>query len=107
MSDYYQHHVFFCLNQREPGAERPCCANCNAKAMFDHAKQRVRALGLAGPGKVRINKAGCLDRCEEGPTIVVYPEGVWYTYVDESDIDEIIDSHLASGKVVERLLLDQ
>lgn len=107
MSNYYQHHVFFCLNQRERDADRPSCANCNAKAMFDHAKQRVKTLGLAGPGKVRINKSGCLDRCEEGPTVVVYPEGVWYTYIDESDIDEIIESHLVGGKVVERLLLDQ
>lgn len=71
--------------------------------MQEYAKQRVKALGLAGPGKVRINKAGCLDRCEEGPVVVVYPEGVWYTYVDQNDIDEIIESHLCDGKVVERL----
>jgi len=57
--------------------------------------------------KVRINKAGCLERCEEGPVIVVYPEGVWYTYLDESDIDEIVESHLKNGKVVERLRLPQ
>ncbi len=99
----YRHHVFFCLNQRvEPGS-RPSCADCGAQAMQEYAKQRVKALGLAGPGKVRINKAGCLDRCEEGPVVVVYPEGVWYTYVDQSDIDEIIESHLCHGKVVERL----
>jgi (2Fe-2S) ferredoxin len=52
---------------------------------------------------VRINKAGCLDRCDEGPVMVIYPEAVWYTYVDEHDIDEIVDSHLIQGKVVERL----
>ena len=60
-------------------------------------------LGLTGPGKVRINTSGCLDRCEEGPVCVVYPEGTWYTYVDESDIDEIIESHLLHGEQVERL----
>lgn len=103
MDSFYKYHVFFCLNQREPGAERPSCANCNAQAMQEYAKKRVKKLGLAGPGQVRINKAGCLDRCEEGPTIVVYPEGTWYTYIDETDIDEIVDSHLANGKVVERL----
>ena len=75
MSQYYRHHVFFCLNQREPDAPRPSCANCNAQAMQEYAKKRVKALGLAGPGQVRINKAGCLDRCEDGPTVVVYPEG--------------------------------
>ena len=52
---------------------------------------------------MRINKAGCLDRCDEGPCIVVYPEAVWYTYVDRHDIDEIVDSHLVNGRVVDRL----
>jgi (2Fe-2S) ferredoxin len=98
---YYKHHVFFCLNKRDNG--RPCCADRGAEALQAHAKDRVKQLGLAGPGKVRVNKAGCLDRCEEGPCVVVYPEGVWYTYVDEHDIDEIVDSHLRDGKVVERL----
>ncbi|MGH6765182.1 MAG: (2Fe-2S) ferredoxin domain-containing protein, partial [Bradyrhizobium sp.] len=59
--------------------------------------------GLAGPSEVRINKAGCLDRCEEGPVMVVYPEAVWYTYIDNSDIDEIIDRHVVGGEIVERL----
>lgn len=103
MDPYYQHHVFFCLNQREKGAERPSCANCGSQEMQEYAKQRVKALGLAGAGKVRVNKAGCLDRCEEGPVVVVYPEGVWYTYVDKNDIDEIVESHLRDGQVVERL----
>jgi len=102
---YYKHHVFFCLNQRDEG-ERVCCANSGAKDAQEHAKKRVKELGLAGPGQVRINKAGCLDRCEEGPCVVVYPEAVWYTYVDNSDIDEIVESHLRDGKVVQRLLLD-
>ncbi len=58
---------------------------------------------MNGHGKVRMNKSGCLDRCEEGPVMVIYPEGVWYTFVDQLDVDEIIDSHLVGGKVVERL----
>jgi len=98
---YYRHHVFFCLNQRE--GERPCCAARGAQAAQEHAKKRIKEMNLSGQGKVRINKAGCLDRCEEGPVIVVYPEGIWYTYVDKDDIDEIIDSHLVNGKPVERL----
>lgn len=100
---YYQRHVFFCLNQRING--EACCADHRAKEGFDHCKNRVKELGLAGPGKVRVNKAGCLDRCAGGPVAVVYPEGVWYTFVDESDIDEIVDSHLRDGVVVERLVL--
>jgi len=98
---YYKHHVFFCTNRREDG--RPCCENHGAQAMRDYAKAKVKALGLAGKGKVRINNAGCLDRCDEGPVMVVYPEGIWYTYVDQDDIDEIIDKHLLHGEPVERL----
>jgi (2Fe-2S) ferredoxin len=98
---YYRHHVFFCCNQRDP-PER-CCANNDALAMQQSAKQRIKALGLAGKDRVRINKSGCLDRCEEGPVIVVYPEAVWYTYVDRQDIDEIIDRHVVGGEIVERL----
>jgi (2Fe-2S) ferredoxin len=100
---YYQHHVFFCLNQRSNG--EACCAQHDAQAVFDHCKSRVKAEGLAGPGGVRVNKAGCLDRCAGGPVVVVYPEATWYTFVDRSDIDEIVDEHLKNGRVVERLLL--
>lgn len=107
MDPFFKYHVFFCLNRREPGADRPSCANCNSEAMQEYAKKRVKQLGLAGPGQVRINKAGCLDRCEAGPTIVVYPEGTWYTYIDESDIDEIIESHLQNGRIVDRLKIDR
>jgi (2Fe-2S) ferredoxin len=98
---YYQHHVFFCINQRDDG--RQCCANSGSQEMRDYAKQRIKALDLNGEGKVRINNAGCLDRCEEGPVMVVYPAGVWYTYVDRQDIDEIIERHLCRGEVVDRL----
>jgi len=76
-----------------------------AQQAFDHCKARVKSLGLAGPGGVRVNKAGCLDRCAAGPVLVVYPQAVWYTFVDEQDIDEIIDSHLVKGQLVERLLV--
>ena len=99
---YYQHHIFFCLNQRSNG--EACCADHHAQAAFDRCKAQVKARGLSGPGKVRVNKSGCLDRCQGGPIAVVYPEGVWYTYVDEKDIDEIVESHLEKGEVVERLL---
>ena len=100
---YYARHIFFCLNQRENG--EACCADHDAKAGFDHCKSRIKAEGLAGPGGVRVNKAGCLDRCELGPVAVVYPEAVWYTFVDRHDIDEIVESHLKNGKPVERLML--
>lgn len=98
---YYRYHVFFCCNQREPG--EACCQNHQADELRNYAKDRVKALGLAGEGKVRINKAGCLDRCDDGPVIVVYPEEVWYTYVDKHDIDEIVEEHLKHGRIVERL----
>ena len=71
--------------------------------MQAYAKARIKELRLAGKGRVRINKAGCLDRCDEGPVLVVYPDDVWYTYVDRSDIDEIIDRHVIHGEIVDRL----
>jgi len=100
---YYRYHLFFCTNQRDDG--RPCCARHGARKMRDYLKQQVKARGLAGPGGVRVNTAGCLDRCELGPVIVVYPEAVWYTYVDREDLDEILERHLIGGEVVERLLI--
>jgi (2Fe-2S) ferredoxin len=100
---YYERHVFFCCNQRDASDPRGCCNGKGATALRDYAKQRVNALGLAGAGKVRVNQAGCLDRCEEGPCAVVYPDAVWYTYIDRADIDEIVEEHLQHGRVVERL----
>jgi (2Fe-2S) ferredoxin len=101
---YFKYHVFFCTNQREQSAQ--CCGSCGAQALRDYAKARIKQLGLSGAGRVRINTAGCLDRCDEGPVIVVYPEETWYTYIDQSDIDEIIDEHLVNGRPVSRLMLD-
>lgn len=100
---YYRYHVFFCTNLREDGSQ--CCAQCDAQEMRDRMKNRTKELGIAGPGGVRVNNAGCLDRCSEGPVVVVYPEGTWYTYVDNEDIDEIVREHLLEGRVVERLLI--
>jgi (2Fe-2S) ferredoxin len=102
---YYQRHIFFCLNARENGEE--CCAQQKAQAGFDRCKLAVKKAGLSGKGQVRVNKAGCLDRCAGGPVAVVYPEAVWYTFVDENDIDEIVESHLKGGKPVARLVLPE
>jgi (2Fe-2S) ferredoxin len=98
---YFQYHVFFCLNRREDGST--CCMNSGAEQAFDYMKARIKALGLHGADKVRINRAGCLDRCAEGPVLVVYPQAVWYTFVDETDLEEIIQRHLVQGQTVERL----
>ena len=98
---YFKYHVFFCTNQRAAGEQ--CCENCNASEIRGYAKQQIKALGLNGKGKVRINTAGCLDRCAEGPVMVIYPEATWYTYVDREDIDEIIREHLQNGRIVKRL----
>lgn len=100
---YYKRHIFFCTNVRAEGADRPSCGRCGSAEMRAFAKQRVKELGLAGKGGVRVNTAGCLDRCEEGPVAVVYPEGTWYTYVDEEDVEEIVVSHLRDGQEVDRL----
>lgn len=100
----FKNHLFFCLNKRSNGEN--CCDQHNAFALFEYAKNRVKELGLNGPGKIRVNKAGCLDRCADGPVMVIYPEGIWYTFVDTEDIEEIIQSHLILGHPVKRLQLD-
>ncbi len=100
---YYQRHIFFCVNQRANG--EACCADHRAQEAFEHCKAQVKTLGLSGPGRVRVNKAGCLDRCAGGPVAVVYPEAVWYTFVDQADVDEIVNRHLKDGQIVERLLV--
>lgn len=103
MTNFYRHHVFFCLNQRDNG--EACCQNKGAEAAFEHMKARVKKLNLSGKGQVRINRSGCLDRCDEGPLLVVYPQAIWYTFIDNEDINEIIESHLLNDKVVERLVV--
>ena len=101
---YFKHHVFFCLNERPADEPRGDCLRHGALDGWAHTKQAVGELKLKG---VRINKAGCLDRCEHGPVCVVYPDNVWYSYVDASDLDEIVTEHLQHGRVVERLMIDQ
>jgi len=99
---YFDKHVFFCTNQRK-GVE-DCCANHGAEKARDYMKKKVKELDLSTrKNKIRINSAGCMDRCDEGPVIVVYPEATWYTYVDNNDLDEIIEEHLKHGRIVERL----
>ena len=98
---HFKHHVFFCCNQRGP--DEACCNALGATELRNYDKDRVKALGISGAGQVRVNSAGCLDRCDQGPVLVIYPEAVWYTYIDREDIDEIIDRHLVQGQVVDRL----
>ena len=101
MMGYYKRHVFFCVNERDDGRE--FCNQHDAEGVRGYAKDCIKKLNMSGPGKVRINTSGCLDRCAEGPVMVVYPDDVWYTYVDKNDIDEIVSEHLQNGRVVERL----
>ena len=99
---YFDKHVFFCTNLREDGSA--CCGNFAAQKARDYVKKKVKEEGISSDqNRIRINSAGCMDHCNEGPVIVVYPEAVWYTYVDENDLDEIIEQHLKNGRIVERL----
>ena len=99
---YYKAHVFCCTNQRAAGHERGCCADKGAAKLHAYMKKRAKELGLGG---VRVNTSGCLDRCELGPCVVVYPEGVWYSPKSEADCDEIVSVHLKQGGRVARLML--
>ncbi len=99
---FYHKHVFFCTNQRADGSD--CCAKYGAQQARDYMKNKVAELGISNfRNNIRINSAGCLGRCEEGPVMVVYPEGIWYGYRSEKDLQEIIIEHLQQGRVVERL----
>jgi (2Fe-2S) ferredoxin len=101
---HYQKHVFFCTNQRDNGKQ--CCADNHARELMLYAKTKLQTLDLHGKGKVRINQAGCMDRCSEGPVLVIYPDAVWYRYETKTDVDEIINEHVLHDRVVKRLLLD-
>ena len=99
----FEKHIFVCGNQRPAGHPRGCCdpaAEANLQKLF---KQKLAERGLKG--KVRANHSGCLDQCEHGPTVVVYPEAVWYGFVTPGDVAEIVESHLVGGRPVERLML--
>ena len=105
MSDprpYYARHVFCCTNRRVKGHRRGCCAEKDSVELRNYLKQRAKEEDLAD---IRINNSGCLDRCELGPTMVIYPEAVWYGYSSREDLDEILETHLKRGKRVARLLL--
>lgn len=99
---YYRLHIFCCTNVRPEQHPRGSCARKNAMALRDYLKKSTKAKGLEG---IRINASGCLDRCELGPVMVVYPEGTWYRYENQSDVDEILEKHIEGGQVVERLRL--
>ena len=99
---YYEAHVFCCVNERPAGHPRGCCKSKGAEALRNYMKARAKELGLKD---VRINQSGCLDRCELGPTMVIYPEGVWYSFRSIEEAEEILQTHLIGGKRVERLML--
>ncbi len=100
---YYQAHAFVCTNRRDETDPRGSCAARGSDELRDYLKKKAKQAGLIKG--VRINGAGCLDRCDLGPVMVIYPEGVWYAMDTKEDIDEIIDTHLVKGERVERLLL--
>lgn len=99
---FYDKHVFMCMNERPEGHERGSCAAKGAVQLRNYMKAKAKELGLE---RIRINQAGCLDRCELGPTMVIYPEGIWYHCETAEDIDEIITEHLQNDRPVKRLML--
>jgi (2Fe-2S) ferredoxin len=99
----FNRHIFMCINQRPKGDPRGCCADSGSVKLQEFMKREVDRLGLKG--LVRANKAGCLDHCEYGPSIVIYPEGVWYWAGNETDITEILEQHVIAGRIVDRLLM--
>ena len=99
----YERHVFVCENLRDPDNPKGCCAAKGARDVRARLKRLAFEAGLRG--RIRINSAGCLDQCEHGITIVVYPEAVWYGHVTVADVDELFNEHVLNGRPVERLRL--
>lgn len=104
-ADFYRAHIFVCTNERPENHPRGSCARSGAEKLRNYMKARAKELGLGLEDGVRVNNAGCLERCELGPTLVIYPEGVWYRADNFADIDEILDVHVKQGGRVQRLLL--
>ena len=101
---YFEAHVFVCCNRRPDGHRRGSCAASGSEALRDYMKARAKELGLKG---IRINQAGCLDRCEFGPALVIYPEGIWYQVRTRDDVDEVLQAHLVEGGWARRLMLTE
>lgn len=97
----YDRHIFVCINERPDGHPRGCCLHKGGQEVRDRFKELIAARGLKS--RVRANNAGCLDLCERGITVVVYPEAVWYGGVTVDDVEEIVSQHIIGGKPVERL----
>jgi len=99
----FEKHIFVCGNQRPPGNPRGCCDPGGQAKLQKLFKQKLAERGLKG--RVRANQSGCLDQCEHGPNVVIYPDQVWYGHVAEADVDEIVESHIIGGKRVQHLML--
>lgn len=97
----FEMHLFFCLNERAAQDPRGSCIARGSRALHAYAKEKVLGLGLAG--RVRVNQAGCLDACLHGPSVVIYPDAVWYQIKSQADVDAIFKEHIVGGKPVERL----
>jgi len=100
----FQKHIFVCANQREAGHPRGSCDPTGEAELQKVFKKKLAERGIRGD-IVRANKSGCLEQCEHGPTVVVYPDAVWYGGVREADVDEIVESHILGGQPVARLVL--
>lgn len=101
---YYTKHILLCTNQKAEGKQ--CCANSGGDEFFHYMKKKLVELGIHGPGAVRLSKSGCLGRCGLGPCLVIYPEGVWYSYASFADIDRIVQCYIVNEIPVDELLLD-
>lgn len=99
----YEVHVFCCTNNRPATHRRGCCASKGSQALADYMCRR--AMVTAAQRRIRINLSGCLNLCELGPAMVIYPEGVWYRYETDADIEEILHRHVVRGERVERLMI--
>lgn len=101
---YFETHAFVCCNRRPDGHPRGSCAQAGSEKLRDYMKARTKELGLTS---IRINSAGCLDRCELGPCVVIYPSGIWYKITTTEDIDLILEQHIQAGGRAKACMIDE
>ena len=101
---FYDMHIFCCTNVRPSSSPRGSCARKNSVKLREYMKQELKKIS-SNRVKIRVNASGCLDRCSLGPVMVIYPDGVWYSFQNKQDVDDIIQNHIMQNTLVERLMI--
>jgi (2Fe-2S) ferredoxin len=101
----YQKHVFICQHRRSSESGKKSCGRSGSAELRNALKKQITSLGLNT--KIRINVSGCLGHCEQGPAMVIYPQGTWYGNIQQSDLNNILNQSILGNRIIERLKIKQ